>query len=241
MRGNSWQARWRCLAAAHLQRRSFELRGTVKASGTHYMFAGSRDDGWQRRRKTVDMTGKTAGDLKFKISYDTEDQFDFVVVEAHTVGQDDWTTLEEKGCGTEANVGASCDINWDTLHPFLTHYQTNVNNLRISKRTLRVDRKRRTKVRLACGPTKGTLRKGVVRLTRKRTLMGRRSFSTTAGKTRSITVRIKKSAFRRLTRQKRIGTTITLVSRGSDGVLRKKSQRVTMVRAKATKAKNKKS
>ena len=90
------------------------------------MFAGSRDEGWQRLRKTVDLTGKTTGDLKFKVSWDTEDQYDFVVVEAHTVGQDDWTTLEEANGGTEANVGASCDINWDTLHPFLTHYQTNI-------------------------------------------------------------------------------------------------------------------
>ncbi len=44
--------------------------------------------------------------------------------------------------------------------------------------------------------------------------MGRRSFSTAANKNRSITVRIKKSAYRRLNRVKRIRTTITLVSRG---------------------------
>ncbi len=48
-----------------------------------------------------------------------------MVVEAHTMGQDDWTTLEEVNGGTTDDVGASCDINWDTLHPFLTHYQTN--------------------------------------------------------------------------------------------------------------------
>ena len=109
-------------------------------------------------------------------------------------------------------------------------------SVRISKRTLRVDRKRRTKVRLACGPTSGTLCKGVVRLTRgSGVLMGRKSFSTTANRTRSVTVRIKKSAYRRLKNRKRIRTTITVVTRGSDGVLRKKSQRVTMVRAKAKK------
>ncbi len=395
-------------------------------TGSHYMYAASNDNAWQRLRKTIDLTGANTGSLKFQISYDTEDQYDFVVVEAHTVGQDDWTTLEEKSGGTEANVGESCDINWDTLHPFLTHYQTNTSKvqpppssvkdctpqgttgsppgqwfgatgnsggfhnwefdlsaykgkqievaisyiqdfasaglgvfvddavvtkdgaesestsfeddlggwtagpaaagsendgqwarrtsvgfkegpgvatkrtlyygfglegiagadkrsafmadamrylgvlrgggpgggggtpppgggtpppggtspdyrLRLSKSRLRVDRKRRTKVRLACGPTKGGLCKGVVTLRRgTRTVMGRRSFTTRAGKTRSITVRISKSAYRRLTRTKRIRTTITLVSRGSDGVLRKKSQRVTMVRAKAQKAKKKK-
>jgi hypothetical protein len=96
-------------------------------TGTHYMVASSNDQAWQRLRKTVDMTGKTTGDLKFKISYDTEQDYDYVVVEAHTVGQDDWTTLEEKNGGTTDSVGASCDINWDTVHPFLTHYQTNTN------------------------------------------------------------------------------------------------------------------
>ena len=68
---------------------------------------------------------------------------------------------------------------------------------------------------------------------------GPAAFSTAANKRRSITVRIKKSAYRRLNRVKRIRTTITLVSRGSDGVLRKKSQRVTMTKKAAKKAKKK--
>jgi hypothetical protein len=48
-----------------------------------------------------------------------------VFVEAHTPGQDDWTTLPDVNGNTSDSVGASCDINWDTLHPFLAHYQTN--------------------------------------------------------------------------------------------------------------------
>ena len=66
-------------------------------------------------------------DLSFKVSYDTEEAYDYVIVEAHTVGQDDWTTLPDANGNTSADVGESCDINWDTLHPFLAHYQTNVN------------------------------------------------------------------------------------------------------------------
>ena len=47
-------------------------------------------------------------------------------VEAHTVGQDDWTTLPDKNGHTDTNVAAgSCDIDWDTIHPFVSHYQTN--------------------------------------------------------------------------------------------------------------------
>jgi hypothetical protein len=381
-------------------------------SGTHYMVASSRDESWQRLTHEIDMTGKTTGSLKFKISYDTEQDYDFVVVEAHTKGQDDWTTLEEKNGGTEANVGSSCDINWDTLHPFLTHYQTNTNKsedagdedctpdgttgsppghwfgatgnsggfqdwefdlsqfagkdvevsisyiqdfasdglgvfvddasitrdgttestdfeggnggwtatdapagsandahwanrtsvgykdgpgvatadtlyygfgfegirsgasrnafmadamrylgvikkappgggsggqpgggspgggkpsyaMRISKQKLRVGKDRQAKVRLTCGPTVSKLCKGVLTLTRgKGVRMGRRSFTTTANKSRNVKVRISKSAFKRLTAKKHIRTKITLVSRGSDGKLRKKSVRVTMVRKK---------
>ena len=41
------------------------------------------------------------------------------------MGQDDWTTLPDKNGHTTDEVGASCDIDWDTIHPFLEHYQTN--------------------------------------------------------------------------------------------------------------------
>jgi hypothetical protein len=104
---------------------TFDRQPAFEPFGSHYMYAKSKDEAWQRLTKTIDLTGKTSGSLGFNISYDTEDTFDYVVVEAHTVGEDDWTTLEEDNEGTAADVGQSCDINWDTLHPFLTHYQTN--------------------------------------------------------------------------------------------------------------------
>ena len=94
-------------------------------TGTHYMVASSNDEGWQRLHRTIDLTGASAADLKFKVSYDTEADYDFVVVEAHTVGQDDWTTLPDVNGHTSDEPGASCDINWDNIHEFLTHYQTN--------------------------------------------------------------------------------------------------------------------
>jgi hypothetical protein len=383
-------------------------------TGDYYMYSQVGDKAYKRLTRTVDLTGKTSGRLKFASSWDLEPDYDYMFVEAHTVGQDDWTTLPDSNGNTTPDLdptAGSCSDGWaqpDGQHPFLAHYLNpdtcdphgttgdwnaatansggyrdwdidlssfagkqvevsitvatdpfvqglgtfvddtqvladgaevaatsfeadqggwtatgppagsvaNPNNwirttalveesaavatadtlyygfgfegvrgagernalmksamrylgvlspgggpggpggpggtppggtgpdysLRLSKRSLRVDRKRRTTVRLACGPTTGGLCKGVVTLRRgSRTVMGRRSFTTRAGKTRNITVRISRSAYRRLTRTKRIRTTITLVSRGSDGVLRKKSQRVTMVRAKAKKATKKKS
>jgi hypothetical protein len=97
-------------------------------TGTHYAVGKSSDASYQRLRKTVDLSGLSAGqaaDLSFKFSYDTEDTYDYVFVEAHTVGQDDWTTLPDANGNTTTDVGSSCDIDWDTLHPFLAHYQTN--------------------------------------------------------------------------------------------------------------------
>ena len=95
-------------------------------TGTRYAVAQSDDEGYQRLRKTIDLSGVDSASLAFKISYDTEPTYDYVIVEAHHVGQDDWTTLPEAGGQTSDDVGASCDINWDTLHPFLAHYQTNI-------------------------------------------------------------------------------------------------------------------
>jgi hypothetical protein len=94
-------------------------------TGTHYAVAESSDEGYQRLRKTIDLSGATAADLQFKLSYDTEPSFDYVFVEAHTVGQEDWTTLPDANGNTTTDVGASCDIDWNTVHPFLDHYQTN--------------------------------------------------------------------------------------------------------------------
>ncbi len=94
-------------------------------TGTHYAVATSDDGGYQRLRRTIDLTGATTADLSFNVSYDTEPAYDYVIVEAHHAGVDDWTTLPDVNGHTSADVGASCDINWDTLHPFLAHYQTN--------------------------------------------------------------------------------------------------------------------
>jgi hypothetical protein len=96
--------------------------------GAFYAVAESNDESYQRLRRTIDLTSvTTSADLSFKLSHETEEAYDFVFVEAHTVGQDDWTTLPDANGNTSNDVGASCDINWDTLHPFLAHYQTNTN------------------------------------------------------------------------------------------------------------------
>ena len=63
------------------------------------------------------------GSLSFWVTRHTEPNWDFVFVEAHTVGQDDWTTLPDENGHTSQDTGFSCPF-WHGLHPFLAHYQT---------------------------------------------------------------------------------------------------------------------
>jgi hypothetical protein len=94
--------------------------------GTRYMYSQVADQSYKRLTTTVDLTGHAAGSMQFKLSYDTEPNFDYVFVEAHTVGQDDWTTLPVPGV-TSTDVGQGCgddDPFWLQLHPFLNHYLT---------------------------------------------------------------------------------------------------------------------
>ncbi len=93
-------------------------------TGSQYVYSQQADISYKRLTRTVDLTGATAGALSFKISYDTEAAWDFVIVEAHTVGQDDWTTLPDTNGHTTQATGQSCPSGWvEALHPFLAHYQ----------------------------------------------------------------------------------------------------------------------
>ena len=71
--------------------------------------------------------------MSFWTSYNLELDFDYLIVEAHTVGQDDWTTLPDRNGHTSSDLSndLSCTGGWsnpadaaNVLHPFLTHYQT---------------------------------------------------------------------------------------------------------------------
>jgi hypothetical protein len=65
-----------------------------------------------------------AAELQFQLSIDTEPQYDNVIVEAHTVGQDNWTTLPDLNGATQTDPPAECAEGGFLLsmHPFLEHY-----------------------------------------------------------------------------------------------------------------------
>jgi hypothetical protein len=89
------------------------------------------DDSYLRLTRTVDLTGVAASaspQLQFQLSYDTEPGYDNVVLEAHTVGQENWKTLPELGGLSTTTVPTECEAGFLTEeHPFLLHYLTQAN------------------------------------------------------------------------------------------------------------------
>jgi hypothetical protein len=104
--------------------------------GDWYVYSQMANVTFKRLMRTIDLTGVAASDnptLTFHTSYDTEPDWDFVFVEAHTLDaspDDDWTTLPDANGHTSQNTGpndpnlASCPAGWHELHPWLARYQT---------------------------------------------------------------------------------------------------------------------
>ena len=77
---------------------------------------------YKRLQRTISVPSGGAT-VSFWVTRDTEPNWDFFFVEAHTVGEDDWTTLPDLNGHTSQDTGSSCPF-WLFLHPFLAHYQT---------------------------------------------------------------------------------------------------------------------
>ncbi|MGW6708290.1 M14 family zinc carboxypeptidase [Streptomyces sp. NPDC054956] len=96
--------------------------GSWMASATH------DDDDWKRLTRTIDLTGVTAADqpkLKTALNWNTEEGYDHAVLEAHTVGGDDWTTLPDTGGLSSTTVPEECGAGFFINdHPFLRRYLT---------------------------------------------------------------------------------------------------------------------
>ncbi|WP_028059919.1 M14 family metallopeptidase [Candidatus Solirubrobacter pratensis] len=91
-------------------------------TGSSYLYSGIADVSFKRLTKTI--TVPAGGHLKFWASYDTEQDWDYLTVEARHPGQDDWTTLPDLNGQTSGGTGESCASGWRELHPQLDHYQT---------------------------------------------------------------------------------------------------------------------
>ena len=91
-------------------------------TGEQYAISQKGDPSYKRLAREFSVPAGGAS-LSFWIARDTEPNWDFVFVEARTVGGTDWTTLRDLNGHTSQDTGFSCPF-WHELHPFLTHYQT---------------------------------------------------------------------------------------------------------------------
>lgn len=100
----------------------------IPIEGTTAAAAGHADDGYMRLARTFDLTAITGAQsptFTAQFSIDTEQDYDHVIVEAHTVGQENWTTLPDLNGGTTSTPPAECEAGFLLAeHPNLTKYLT---------------------------------------------------------------------------------------------------------------------
>jgi len=91
-------------------------------TGEQYALSQFADLSYKRLARTISVPAGGA-QLSFWVQRDTEPEWDYVFVEAHAVGSDEWTTLPDLNGHTGPETGQVCPF-WLELHPFLAHYQS---------------------------------------------------------------------------------------------------------------------
>jgi hypothetical protein len=91
-------------------------------TGDRFAYSGRGDLGYKRLARTISIPAGGAR-LTFWVNRHLEQDWEYFTVEAHTVGQDDWTTLPDENGHTTAETGFACTVLLG-LHPFLGRYQT---------------------------------------------------------------------------------------------------------------------
>ena len=91
-------------------------------TGSRLVLSNQADLSYKRLSRVIAVPDGGA-QLSFWITRRTEPAFDYFFVEAHGVGEDDWTTLPDLDGIATPDTGAAC-LYWLELHPFLAHYQS---------------------------------------------------------------------------------------------------------------------
>ena len=95
------------------------------------MWSNRANEAYKRLTRTINVPA-AAPACPFWDGFNLELVFDYMVVEAHTVGQDDWTTLPDQNGHTSNDCRRpvmhrrleQSRRRGEVLHPFLNHYQT---------------------------------------------------------------------------------------------------------------------
>jgi Peptidase family M1 domain/Peptidase M1 N-terminal domain len=91
--------------------------------GSQFAISQPATDASYKRLARVVRVPDGGGRLGLWVNRSTDAEYDFVFVEAHTVGKDDWTTLRDQNGHTTRDTGYNCPF-WFQRHPFLRHYQS---------------------------------------------------------------------------------------------------------------------
>jgi hypothetical protein len=91
-------------------------------TGSQFAISQKSEPSYKRLQRTIAVPGGGAT-LTFWVNRNTEGNWDFFFVEAHTAGMDDWTTLPDANGHTSQDTGFVCPFSLE-LHPFLEHYQS---------------------------------------------------------------------------------------------------------------------
>jgi hypothetical protein len=90
--------------------------------GSWYVYSQQADISYKRLFRSINVPA-SGGQMTFRMSYDTEPNWDFVFVEIHDVAADTWTTAPDLNGHTTSSTGESCPEGWHELHPWLIQYQ----------------------------------------------------------------------------------------------------------------------
>ena len=90
-------------------------------TGESFAYSQQADFGYKRLGRIIDVPAGGA-QLSFWTSYKIEEGWDYLFVEAHEVGSEEWTTLPDLNSHTSQDTGFTCP-GWQDFHPFLLHYQ----------------------------------------------------------------------------------------------------------------------
>ncbi|MGV9250266.1 M14 family zinc carboxypeptidase [Streptomyces sp. NPDC003697] len=97
-------------------------------TGSGMAAAVHTDDAYKRLTRTIDLSHMGAADrpaLRTRLLWDTEPGYDHAVVEIHTAGADDWTTLPDTASRSGTAVPEECGGGFLVgEHPWLAHYLT---------------------------------------------------------------------------------------------------------------------
>jgi hypothetical protein len=96
--------------------------GAAPRTGSQFALSQAANLSYKRLAHTIDVPA-SGGKMSFWVTRDTEHNWDFMFVEAHTLGADDWTTLPDLNGHSSPDTGFVCPF-WLQLHQFLSHYET---------------------------------------------------------------------------------------------------------------------